>query len=170
MRLFDKPRLLYLATPITLQLGCSMAVSGGEATYLWNSSIRGHHIYKAVWTPTVGEILVVDQEPSNPHDPHAVAVLKNTDIVGHVPRDISRIFSFFLLHGGVITCEEIGHKKFGKGLEVPCTYKLTGKEAMIVKAREILELKKTQEQVITLLLQCVHLVVFSDQNSNDSCS
>ena len=125
MRLFDKPRLLYLATPITLQLGCSMAVSGGEATYLWNSSIRGHHIYKAVWTPTVGEILVVDQEPSNPHDPHAVAVLKNTDIVGHVPRDISRIFSFFLLHGGVITCEEIGHKKFGKGLEVPCTYKLT---------------------------------------------
>ena len=65
----------------------------------------------------VGEILV-DQVPSNPHDPHAVAVLKNTDIVGHVPRDISRIFSFFLLHGGVITCEEIGHRKFGKGLEV----------------------------------------------------
>ena len=108
MRLFDKPHPLYLATPIILQLASwvvAMAVSGGEAIYLsvWNSSIRGHHIYKAVWTPIVGEILVVDQEPSNPHDPHAVAVLKNTDIVGHVPRDISRIFSFFLLHGGVIT-------------------------------------------------------------------
>ena len=91
-----------------------------------------------MWTPTVGEII----RNRNTSDPHAVAVLKNTDIVGHVPRDISRIFSFFLLHGGVITCEEIGHRKFGKGLEVPCTYKLTGKEAMIVKAIEILELKK----------------------------
>lgn len=116
----------------------------GDAVFLYTSVIRGHHIYKTVWTPTVGETLQVSQELSNPHDVYAVSVLKDANIVGHVPREINRVFSFFLLHGGGISCEVIGHRKFGKGLEVPCTYKLTGKEKMIVKAREILESKKNK--------------------------
>ena len=40
------------------------------------SSVWGHHIYKEVWTPSIGEELQTAQEPENGHDPYAVAVLK----------------------------------------------------------------------------------------------
>ena len=39
------------------------------------SVVRGHHIYKNVWTPFVGEVLHVEQEAHNPEDCFAVAVL-----------------------------------------------------------------------------------------------
>ena len=109
------------------------AGAGGDAIFLFYSVIRGHHVYKSVWTPTVGEVLQVSEEPDNLHD---INVLKESN---HVPREINRIFTFFQAHNGTISCEVIGHRKFGKGLEVPCIYKLTGKEKLIVKARKILE-------------------------------
>lgn len=56
-----------------------------EAIFLHASVIRGHHVYKAVWTPLLGECLQVDKEPGNLMDRHAVAVLKGEDksVVGH---------------------------------------------------------------------------------------
>ena len=30
--------------------------------YCWGSVIRGHHIYKTIWTPEIGEILRCEQE------------------------------------------------------------------------------------------------------------
>lgn len=47
--------------------------------------VRGHHIYKASWTPIIGEELLLEKEDGNQHDNHAVIVMKNGDIVGHVP-------------------------------------------------------------------------------------
>ena len=47
---------------------------------------RGHHtciIYKSIWTPFIGEELVVEAEESNEH---AVAVMKDSCVVGHVLR------------------------------------------------------------------------------------
>ena len=41
------------------------------------SVLRGHHIYKVVWTPEVGEVLQVRTEDGNEHDEHAVAVVKD---------------------------------------------------------------------------------------------
>ena len=43
--------------------------------------IRGHRIYKSVWTPFIGEELVVEAEDSNEHDEHAVAVMKDSCVV-----------------------------------------------------------------------------------------
>ena len=37
-----------------------------------DSVIRGHHVYKHVWTPIVGEVLHVEQEAHNPEDRFAV--------------------------------------------------------------------------------------------------
>ena len=34
----------------------------------FQNTIRGHHISKNIWTPTVGEILIVSRETSNPYD------------------------------------------------------------------------------------------------------
>ena len=37
------------------------------------SVIRGHHVYKSVWTPEVGEELSLVTEDGNEHDKYAVA-------------------------------------------------------------------------------------------------
>ena len=96
-------------------------------------------MYKASWTPTIGELLPLSVEGGNEHDNYAVAVLKNGDTVGHAPRELSRIFYFFLSHDGTIEAEVAGHRKFGHGLEVPCWYTLTGKPKYIKRAKKILE-------------------------------
>ena len=67
-----------------------------RGVYKKESVVRGHHIYKTVWTPVIGEELPVEREEDNQHDQHAVAVVKNGDIVGHMPRSISRVSCFFL--------------------------------------------------------------------------
>lgn len=89
------------------------------------SVIRGHHVYKSIWTPCIDEILSCTRETSNTHDPFAVAVTKDGIVVGHVPRRISAICSLFLRRNGRITCRVTGHRKHSedlpqKGLEVPC--------------------------------------------------
>ena len=61
----------------------------GPGVYEKESVVRGHHIYKSVWTPVIGEELSVEREQNNQHDRHAVAVVKDDAIVGHMLRAIS---------------------------------------------------------------------------------
>ena len=63
--------------------------------FLSSSVIRGHHIYKTVWSPSTGEILEAARELDNPHDHHTVCpiVRKTEVIVGHVPQRFGRVFS-----------------------------------------------------------------------------
>lgn len=103
------------------------------------SVVRGHHIYKNVWTPVIGEELTVLPEESNTHDPHAVVVGKG-EIVGHVPRELSRVFWHFINHSGEAICVINGNRKHGVGLEVPCVYKLKGKERIIKRMKRLLNL------------------------------
>ena len=42
------------------------------AAYLHESVVRGHHIYKRVWSPTVDEVLQLTHEERNNHDRFAV--------------------------------------------------------------------------------------------------
>ena len=69
----------------------------------------------------------------NIHDDFAVAVLKNSNTVGHVPREISRVCWYFLhKSGSEITCIVNGDRRRsevdGKGLVVPCVYIFKGKQ------------------------------------------
>ena len=91
-------------------------------SYQKASVVRGHHIYKEIWTPAIGEVLHLREEDDNEHDEHAVAVVKASCVIGHVPRAMSRVCWFFLRRGGQIKCEITGHRKYGNGLEVPCVY------------------------------------------------
>ena len=96
-----------------------------------DSVVRGHHIIKAIWTQFLGEVLRAEEEDE---DRYAVAILKDGGVVvGHVSRSFSRIFYFSLRHEGFIECHVTGHRKFGIGLEVPCTYTLSGKPKRLVK-------------------------------------
>ena len=56
-------------------------------------------------------MLPVKRELTNEHDRFAVAVLKDGDVVGHVPRSLSKTNSFFLRHdGNVVFCEVTGER------------------------------------------------------------
>ena len=39
-----------------------------------HSVIRGHHVFKHIWIPYIGEILALQQEPGNEHDLFAVVL------------------------------------------------------------------------------------------------
>ena len=45
-----------------------------DSILLHESVIRGYHVFKEVWTPQLGEILVVSEEAGNVHDRRTVAL------------------------------------------------------------------------------------------------
>ena len=47
----------------------------------FSSVIKGHHVYKTIWTPYLGKELVLAAEETNLFDRHAVAVLKYAHVV-----------------------------------------------------------------------------------------
>ena len=72
---------------------------------IFESVIRGRHICKQIWRPLVGEILTLEREEGNNHDKFAISLLKHATVLGHVPREFSRVFLHFFRHGETITCE-----------------------------------------------------------------
>ena len=87
------------------------AAATNDEYFMLDSTVRGHHVYKQVWTPVVGQQLQVEAETGNVHDPHAVCTIHAGVIVGHMPREIANTAFHFLQHGGRITCEVTGHRK-----------------------------------------------------------
>ena len=71
----------------------------------------------------IGEMLLLRREPDNIKDKSAVAVMKETDIVGHVPYNISSMLSHKSFVQVTSNCVNRGA---GYGMEVPCTYILYG--------------------------------------------
>lgn len=92
--------------------------------YFVTSASRGFHIYHSYWTPVSGEILSTELDYLNPHDIYAVAIKKDNIIVGHVPRDQSKVCSYFIRRGGVIQFEVTSARRRQSnlpqgGLEIP---------------------------------------------------
>lgn len=112
------------------------------------SYIRGYHAYTDVWTPSIGETLLLRREPDNPKDEHAVAVVTDGEVVGHIPHNVSITVSHFLRRDYNKGFAEVtGHKVnrgAGYGLEIPCIYRFYGPEPYIKKLSEILLALKTK--------------------------
>ena len=112
----------------------------------FDSCIRGYHVYRSIWTPTNGEVLVCARETGNRHDPFSVKVIKSATIVGHLPKRISSTCSLFLRMGGSISCEVTGPKQYSAdliqgGLEIPCRLMLSSStKELIEKAKKLLGL------------------------------
>ena len=51
------------------------------------TAVRGYHVYKEAWAPTISKEIVCRQEWSNDHNRHAVLVHKGEDVHRHLPRD-----------------------------------------------------------------------------------
>ena len=82
----------------------------------FQSYVTGHHVYKDIWAPTLDEKLTTAMEPENHHDKYVVKVLKENEVVGHVPRDISKYCTSALLCGGTIKCEITRKNKTNLGM------------------------------------------------------
>jgi len=61
-------------------------------------SVHSHHVYKRIWSPCVGEPFETCCEEDNEHNKYAVAVHLNNclTVVGHIPREITRTYHFFI--------------------------------------------------------------------------
>ncbi len=112
----------------------------------FRSCVRGFHVYKDVWNPQIGEQLLTKQENGNPEDSFAVGVIKDDTVIGHVPRELSRIFWHFIQRGGYISCEISGRRQrsvlLQGGLEIPCIYTFKAKKKMVDKLSDLLLDKK----------------------------
>ena len=98
--------------------------------YEWPLYVRGYHVYQSVWTPPVWKTPRLTVEPTNMHDAYTVAVEQDKrveTVVGHVPRNVSQVISFFLKKDrNVGYCKVTGERiNCGAGhlLEIPCVYK-----------------------------------------------
>ena len=61
-------------------------------SFVLNSVVRGHHVYKCIWTPSVREEFPVVTKVGNLHEKYAACtccIKKDIEIVSHVPRSIS---------------------------------------------------------------------------------
>ena len=118
-------------------------VNGSSDVFEWSSLVRGHHEYHSVWTPRIGEILLLKRQRDNLHDPFAVGVMKGSTLVGHVPLSNSRCISLFLSKVGCSGfCEVTGNpvnRGAGFGLEVPCIYRFYGPTQYIKRLQDLVK-------------------------------
>ena len=89
------------------------------------------------WEPEVGEELQCRGE-SKCQRPYAVAVLKGSDVVGHLLRKFLRICSLFLKRAGTLICRLSGARRHladlpQGGLEIPCVLVFSGDSSEIKK-------------------------------------
>ena len=55
-----------------------MGVLWALEKFTFNSAVRGYHVYKVVWKPTIGEKFQADQELGNEANKFNVKVVKTT--------------------------------------------------------------------------------------------
>ena len=53
------------------------------------SCVLGHHIYKDVWPPSLGEVLQCTRVLENTKDRYAVAMVHRSTVVGHIPHKVA---------------------------------------------------------------------------------
>ena len=65
-------------------------------TYEVRSCVRGHHVFKSVWNPIIGQQLVCKRETNNPTDVYAVAVMRGSSCTNSSP-DLRNFWREFYL-------------------------------------------------------------------------
>ena len=114
--------------------------------------IKGHHVYKDIWTPKQGEQLDVVMVPDNRMDKFAVCVKINEKIAGHLMKGTSGRFAktvSYFLHNDAYSSAwakvtgERCNLGDGEGMQVPCKLSLSGEPKFVSLFRK--ELMKMKE-------------------------
>ena len=123
----------------------SQPVSGREdiTSLEVHSYVRGYHVYQDIWSPRIGEVLPLEREPDNSEDKFAVAIVRRSRVVGHLPFNLAPVASAFLRRGVNKGLVEVTGTKVnrgaGYGLEIPCKYHFYGSKSFIDKLKELVE-------------------------------
>ena len=103
----------------------------------YETVIRGHHVYKCVWTPVMDEKLECNKDTraeAKEHDENAIGVYRITKqldvanqkkiLVGHVPIELSRLMKNFLEANteNKLVAQVTGKRKREIGLVVPAKF------------------------------------------------
>ena len=116
--------------------------------------IKGHHIYKNIWTPQLDKLLEVSTEPDNPVHKFTVAVKKNRNIVRHLKkgktgRFVKTLTLFYFLRSDPYSkCHaKVTWKRCnlgdGDGLQVSCILYISGQvQFMSILQKELVEIKE----------------------------
>ena len=97
-----------------------------------------------------GEVLDLIHEPNNEHDKNAIAMIKDNDVAGHVPRALAStkqgtgIIRRFLTNKGSkgqvhVVGKAVNHGG-GYGKEIPCAYKFTGQPTNVDMLNKLLDI------------------------------
>ena len=109
----------------------------------FQSIIRGHHVYKSIWSPYAGETLMAypdDRPEALEYNTFAVGIYKikekekdmeeQKELVGHVPVELSSLIYHFLNASSEnrMTVEVTGKRKQEVGLVVPAKFNALTKD------------------------------------------
>ena len=108
---------------------------------VFQTAIRGHHIYKNVWVPRIGQNLICKtdtREEAMEYDKNAIGVFKSDapeNLVGHLPTEISCLLTYFLEASpeNKLNAIVIGKRKREVGLVFPAKYAALTKKQNICK-------------------------------------
>ena len=107
------------------------------------SYVRGYHAYSNLWTPVVGQVLLLTREPDNCEDRYAAAIVYADEVVGHVPYNLAKSVSLFLSRSASNVFSTVTGSKVnrgaGYGLEVPVVYCLYGPSPYIRKMNILID-------------------------------
>ena len=112
-----------------------------ESLLVLSAAIRGFHVYQDIWSPNLGDKFECTHEESNTKDTHAMGVYFSGKLVGHLPKEISRYFHYFTLHGGDIQGEVIGARRHcheAGGMEIPSKLSVTGNQKIVEKLKQLI--------------------------------
>ena len=103
------------------------------------------------WCPVLAQVLSIKREPDKSHDPHAVVVYYENRVVGHVPYNLALTLSAFLRRevnkGFAIVAGDNVNRGAGYGLEIPCTYRLSGGKQYVDRLKDIIDNWRTAGHV-----------------------
>ena len=86
-----------------------MVSQSADGLYVMKSVVRGHHVYKRIWSLRVGQQLQLKREEDSSNDLRAVAIVEHGIVVGHLPRESATTVWFFLKRGGTASRSILWH-------------------------------------------------------------
>ena len=122
-----------------------------EKTYSFTTAVRGYHYYRRYWQPLENEKLFCTYESKNVFDRFAIKTTKeNGDIVGHLPKEISRVTKYYLDRGATMHCQ-LSTTRYNRsplvqgGLEIEC--------CVVIKTPATLLHQKLTERYLQLVAE-----------------
>jgi hypothetical protein len=115
-----------------------------ETKKQFNYEIRGFHVYKDSWKPSLDDRLFICHEADNPYDSDAIAVTtlesyhqstinySNRDdccVVGHIPVEVSSVFKDYLTKvniTAVVSDSKFYRSNRADGLVIRCLFIIEG--------------------------------------------